>query len=244
MKIIAIESSGLVASVALVQDGMLTAEYTVNHKITHSQTILPMLNEIKNITELELDSVDAIAVSNGPGSFTGLRIGVALAKGLGLALNKPLVPVSTLEALAYNMYGSSENIVPIMDARRQEVYTGIYCFERKGEPEFSYEIKNIVKECAISISQLISIINESGKPCVFVGDGIEPSKDLIKEKLKVPYHFAPAGFNRQKASSVAVLGALSFEKGNYVSADKCSPEYLRVSQAERERAERMAAENG
>ena len=109
MKILGLDSSGLVASVAVVEDDTLIAEYTMNYKKTHSQTLLPMLDEIKKAVELELDSIDAIAVAQGPGSFTGLRIGSATAKGLGLALDKPLVGVSTLEALAYNLFATGED---------------------------------------------------------------------------------------------------------------------------------------
>ena len=127
MRILALDSSGLVASVAVVEkDGEETstiAEYTVNYKKTHSQTLLPMLDEIAHMTELDLNTVDAIAVAGGPGSFTGLRIGSATAKGLGLALKKPLIHIPTLEGLAYNLWGTDKIVCPIMDARRGQVYT-------------------------------------------------------------------------------------------------------------------------
>ena len=125
MRILALDSSGLVASVAVVEkDGEETstiAEYTVNYKKTHSQTLLPMLDEIAHMTELDLNTVDAIAVAGGPGSFTGLRIGSATAKGLGLALKKPLIHIPTLEGLAYNLWGTDKSVCPIMDARRGQV---------------------------------------------------------------------------------------------------------------------------
>ena len=105
MRILGIESSSLVASVAVVTDGVVTAEYTVNFKKTHSQTLLPMLDEIVRMVELDLETVDAIAVSGGPGSFTGLRIGSATGKGLGLALKKPLIHIPTVDGIAYGMYG-------------------------------------------------------------------------------------------------------------------------------------------
>ena len=129
MKILALDSSGIVASVAVIEDDILLAEYTVNYKKTHSQTLLPMLDEVVKMTELDLQTIDAIAVAAGPGSFTGLRIGSATAKGLGLALKKPLIAVPTVDALAYNLYDVSGLICPIMDARRSQVYTGIYRFE-------------------------------------------------------------------------------------------------------------------
>ena len=131
MRILALESSGLVASVAVVdgaldgKDAQTIAEYTVNYKKTHSQTLLPMLDEVVKMTELSLESIDAIAVAAGPGSFTGLRIGSATAKGLGLALDKPLIPVPTLEGLAYNLCGTDGIVCPIMDARRSQVYRNL-----------------------------------------------------------------------------------------------------------------------
>lgn len=128
MRILGLDSSGIVASVAVVEDDVLVAEYTINYKKTHSQTLLPMLDEIVKMTELDLESIDAIAVAAGPGSFTGLRIGSATAKGLGLALKKPLVAIPTVEGLAYNLYDTPGLICPIMDARRKQVYTGIYRF--------------------------------------------------------------------------------------------------------------------
>ena len=126
MKILAIDSSGLVASVAVVEDETLLAEFTIDYKKTHSQTLLPMLDQMAKMIELDLNSIDAIAVAGGPGSFTGLRIGSATAKGLGLALDKPLLHIPTVDALAYNLYGVETLICPIMDAIRSiPVYTGL-----------------------------------------------------------------------------------------------------------------------
>ncbi len=129
MRILAIDSSGLVASVAVVEDDRMLAEYTINYKKTHSQTLLPMLQQAAQMIELDLQTIDAIVVAAGPGSFTGLRIGSATAKGLGLALDKPIVPVPTVDALAYNLWGCADVICPLMDARRQQAYTGLYRFD-------------------------------------------------------------------------------------------------------------------
>ena len=128
MRILALDSSGLVASVAIASEDVIIAEYTINYKKTHSQTLLPMLDEIVKMVNLDLSEVDAIAVTAGPGSFTGLRIGSATAKGLGLALDKPIISVPTVDCLAYNLYGTDKMICPIMDARRDQVYTGLYEF--------------------------------------------------------------------------------------------------------------------
>ena len=137
MKILALDSSGLVASVAVLEDDNCIAEYTINYKKTHSQTLLPMLDEISNMIELDLTTIDAIAVAAGPGSFTGLRIGSATAKGLGQALNKPLIGIPTVDGLAYNLYATDKLICPLMDARRNQTYTGLYEFIKN----FLYMIK-------------------------------------------------------------------------------------------------------
>ena len=149
MRILGIESSSLVASVAIVTDDVVTAEYTVNLKKTHSQTLLPMIDQMMGMLEEELATVDAIAVSGGPGSFTGLRIGSATGKGLGLALRKPLIHVPTMDAMAYNLYGTSSLICPIMDARRNQVYTGLYHYRDSFEvvrEQWPADIRELAEE--------------------------------------------------------------------------------------------------
>ncbi|MEY8354140.1 tRNA (adenosine(37)-N6)-threonylcarbamoyltransferase complex dimerization subunit type 1 TsaB [Lachnospiraceae bacterium 54-53] len=227
MRILGIESSSLVASVAVVTDGVLTAEYTVNFKKTHSQTLLPMLDEIVKMVELELETIDAVAVSGGPGSFTGLRIGSATGKGLGLALKKPLVSVPTVDAMAYNLYGSAFTVCPIMDARRDQVYTGIYD-NRDG---FSV----IKEQCAMDIGDLMEELNEAGGKVIFLGDGVPVYRDRIMEKMTVPFEFAPAHLNRQRGAAVAALGSKYYEEGKIISSAEHAPDYLRKPQAERER---------
>lgn len=234
MKILALDSSGLVASVAVVEDDTLLAEYTMNYKKTHSQTLMPMLNEVKNMIDLDLSSLDAIAVAAGPGSFTGLRIGSATVKGLALALNKPIVEVPTLEGLAYNMCGTAHYVCPLMDARRNQVYTGIYKFVLAND---EWKMETVQEQCAVDITEILGICNELGKPVVFLGDGVPVYKDRIREICSVPYTFAPAGMNRQRASSVGALGVAYAKDGKVVTAAEHGPEYLRKSQAEREREE-------
>ena len=162
MRILALDSSGLTASVAVVEDEQILFEYTMNYKKTHSQTLLPMLDEAVRMTGLSLDTVDAIAVAGGPGSFTGLRIGSATAKGLGLALDKPLIHVPTADAMAYRMFGFHGLICPIMDARRSQVYTGIY--------EFDEQFKVVRDQMAEDIFALADLLNQFGKRVVFLGD--------------------------------------------------------------------------
>lgn len=234
MKVLGLDSSGLVASVAVVEEDNLLAEYTVNYKKTHSQTLLPMLDEIAEMIQLDLSSVDAIAAAAGPGSFTGLRIGSATAKGLGLALKKPLIPVPTLDALAYNLYDHKDIICPIMDARRNQVYTGIYVFE-------NHQMQVLQESEAYDIEELIEKLNTLGKAVVFLGDGVAVYKEVIKEKLVVPYTVAPAHCNKQRASAVAALGIVYAGQEKMVTAADFQPDYLRKSQAEREREEREKA---
>lgn len=233
MRILGIESSSLVASVAIVEDGVTMAEYTVNFKKTHSQTLLPMIDEMVRMLGIQLSEVDAIAVSGGPGSFTGLRIGSATAKGLGLALKKPLVHVPTLDAVAYNLYGAGAVICPVMDARRGQVYTGLYRFER----EFSV----LMEQDAMDMGALIEKLNSMGERVIFLGDGVPVYQELIEERMTAPFDLAPAHVNRQRAASVAALGAVYFGKGLTEAAEDHKPDYLRKPQAEREREEKMNA---
>lgn len=234
MRILGIESSSLVASVALVTDSVLTAEYTVNFKKTHSQTLLPMLDAVAKLLDLDLSTIDAIAVAAGPGSFTGLRIGSATGKGLGLALNKPLIHIPTVDAMAYNLYGCGDLICPIMDARRNQVYTGIY--------RFAGEFEIIKPQTAMDMGRLVEELNAMGERVVFLGDGVPVYQELIEQKMTAPYGFASAHVNRQRGGSVAALGEVYFAQGRTETAAEHAPDYLRKSQAEREMEAAMASE--
>lgn len=232
MKLLALDSSGLVASVAIVTEDTLLAEYTVNFKKTHSQTLLPMLEEIVKMVELDLSQVNAIAVAAGPGSFTGLRIGSATAKGLGLAMEKPIVAVPTLEGLAYNLCGTDKLVCPMMDARRNQVYTGLYEFDNN-------ELKIVREQTAVAVNEILEEINRLGKEVIFLGDGTAVYKEIIEAVIKVPYAYAPVHMNRQRAGAVGALGLRYFQRNQIQNAEEHEPVYLRLSQAERERAERM-----
>ncbi|MDO4294530.1 MAG: tRNA (adenosine(37)-N6)-threonylcarbamoyltransferase complex dimerization subunit type 1 TsaB [bacterium] len=229
MKVLGIETSSLVASVALVTDEVLTGEYTVNLKKTHSQTLLTMVDELLSMLGMEPQEVDAIAVSAGPGSFTGLRIGSATAKGLGLALKKPLISVPTVDAMAYNIYGSSALICPIMDAKRNQVYTGWYRFEK--------EFEVVRKQYVCSIEELLADLNERGERVLFLGEGALVYEKSIQNLASFSYSFVPAQSSRQRAASVAALGLCYAKEGRLVDAAEHRPEYLRKPQAERERKE-------
>ena len=230
--ILAIESSGLVASVAVVSEETILAEYTVNFKKTHSETLLPMIEEVLEMLGMDVAEMDAIAISAGPGSFTGLRIGAATAKGLGIALDKPLIAVPTIDALAYNLYGTTGyRIVPIMDARRSQVYTGIYQFK-------DGNMETLRAQWPAALSELIAILNEEETPVIFLGDGVPVHRETLEKKMQVPVHFAQAHQDRQRAASVGLLGLAYLAAGKTVTAAEFVPEYLRLSQAERERLEK------
>ena len=233
MKILAIEASGPVAGCALLEDGTLTAEYSVQYKKKHSQSLVPMLNEMKEMLDLDLSSIDFIAVTAGPGSFTGLRIGAATVKGLGLALDKPVLPVPTVDSLACGLYGTDRVICPLMDARRQQVYTGIY--------ENKDRLRVLEPQCVTALTEITGKLNELGREVIFLGDGVPVNEEALRDEMKVPYLIAPAHLNRQRAASTAVRAAQIYaEKGEeaLVSADDFRPEYLRVPQAERERGDK------
>ncbi len=240
MKVLALDSSGLVASAAVVESGgadeNLLAEYTVNYKKTHSQTLLPMLDEIVRMIELDLHEVDAIAVAAGPGSFTGLRIGSATAKGLGLALEKPLVAVPTVDALAYNLYGTDRLICPLMDARRNQVYTGIYEFQ-------GGRFTVVEPQMAADIGEIAEKLCKLDREVIFLGDGASLFRSDLTERLMAGRRifFAPAHLNKQRAGAVGALALQYIREGKTQTAAEHRPEYLRPSQAERTRAEHEAA---
>ena len=242
MRVLAIDSSGLTATVAIVEDDQTIAEYTTNYKKTHSQTLLPMIDEMVRMVDADLKEIDAIAVAGGPGSFTGLRIGSATAKGLGLALDKPLIHVPTVDAMAYSMYGCEDIICPIMDARRKQVYTGLYSFSHKKNGDgglYDEPVFQVLRmQMAVPVEELIRHLNVYRRRVVFLGDGVPVYKEMLAEGLKVPYSFAPSFMNRQRAAAVGALGIRYYEAGRYEAAAEFKPEYLRKSQAERERAER------
>ena len=232
MKLLAIDSSGLVASVALMEDDILVGEYTIHNKKTHSQTLLPMIADMLKMSGIDKNDLDAIAVAAGPGSFTGLRIGAATAKGLAQGLGIPIIPVSSLEGLAYNLQGLSDPICPIMDARRGQVYSGIYDVSAP-LPKALYE------DGARPIEEVIEQVKTLGKPVTFVGDGVPVFKDRLTEALGSVDNDGLVAFGNdavryQRSSSVAMLGKIYLADDREVAAHEFVPRYLRATQAERE----------
>ena len=194
-----------------------------------------MLDEIVSMIELDLNTLDAIAVAAGPGSFTGLRIGSATAKGLGLALNKPLVHIPTVDALAYNLYGTDRIICPLMDARRNQVYTGIYEFQNN-------RLHILEPQAAVSIQMIAEKLCALGREVIFLGDGVPVYRHQLTEILMAgqQFSFAPAHVSRQRAGAVGMLAVQYIREGEIETATEHTPDYLRLPQAERERAEKEA----
>lgn len=232
MKLLAIDSSGMVASVAVLSEDKVIGEYTVNNKKTHSQTLLPMIDELMKMTGIQLEEIDAIAVAAGPGSFTGLRIGSATAKGLAFALKKPILSVPTLEAIACNIYGTNQLLCPIMDARNQQVFTGMYDYQNG-----SLEV--VMDQTVLTVEELCQKINDRNEEVMFLGDGVDVYQNLLQEKITTNISFAPAHLRNQRASAVGMVGLRMYREGKLDTADSHVPEYLRLSQAEREMQERL-----
>ena len=190
-----------------------------------------MLDEILRMCEAEPSELDAIAVAAGPGSFTGLRIGSATAKGLAQAWGKPIVPVPTTAGLAYNLFGATGLICPIMDARRNQVYNGLYTFE--GE-----KLVTVCEQRALGVEELAEELNARGSEVLFLGDGVDVYRTLLEELLRVGHQWALPHLSNQRAGAVAALGEQLYLSGVKQTAAEHTPVYLRMSQAERERLER------
>lgn len=230
MRILAIDTASNVASAAVVEDGILRGEYILNFNKTHSQKIMPMIDALMSDLELKPADIDVFAAANGPGSFTGLRIGVASVKALAHAVNKPVVGISTLASLAYNLPFCEHIIVPIMDARRNHVYTASYIWDEDGFKELSPDEVISIDECIDSCGEFLDT--------VFVGDGVPVYKEYIEERLGERAHFAPASALMQRASSIAMLAKEKADKGEVQKYNELEPFYLRKSQAEREYEEK------
>lgn len=234
MKILAIDTASNVATAAVVEDGILLGESVLNFKRTHSQKIMPMIDALLTDLELEARDIDVFAVANGPGSFTGLRIGVATVKALAHAVNKPVVGVSTLAGLAYNLPYCEHIIVPIMDARRDHVYTASYIWDEDGFRELSGDEVISIAECADSCGELLDT--------VFVGDGVPVYREYLTQRLGYRAHFAPVTALMQRASSIAAIAYEKAQKGETMKYNELVPFYIRKSQAEREYEEKHKEE--
>jgi len=230
MTILAIDTSGLSASVAVIRENKLLGEFFIDLKMTHSQTIMPMLDKLLVALELTCDDIDLIAASSGPGSFTGLRIGAAAAQGLAFALNKDIVPVPTLDALAYNVINASGLVVPIMDAKRGQVYSAVYSYNNN---KFSRITDYLAEDLNEIFKTLHSVKKDSNvtrnESIVFTGDGVDAYKESILAK---GFLVAPPHASRQRAATVAALAVQLASQGKTVNPDGFVPLYIRKPQAE------------
>ena len=231
MKILAVDTSAKAASTAIVENGKIIAEFFINTQLTHSQTMLPMIENMLKSCNASLEDIDGFAVSVGPGSFTGLRIGISLVKGLAFSAQKKCAPVSTLETLCRNV-STVGRICAVMDARCSQVYTATFEFD--GE-----KYTRISEDEAISIAQLEENVKKCKNPVIFVGDGAEMCYNKLKETCKNVF-LSAENVRFQRASSVAAAAEKMFEQNDTLSAEELTPSYLRLPQAQRERMAKMS----
>lgn len=225
MIILAIDSSAVSASAALTKDGALLGEFYIRTRLTHSQTLMPMISDLLSRTQVKIGDIDLFAVSAGPGSFTGIRIGIASIKGLAMPEDKPCVGVSTLEAIARNLAHLNGTVCAAMDARCQQVYNAVFEAD-------SGSMKRLTPDRAISMENLASELKNCKKPIYVVGDGAElcyNSPWFAQTEAVLP----PESLLYQRASAVAEIAAEAYAQGRAVSPAALMPVYLRPAQAER-----------
>lgn len=233
MKILALESSAKAASCAIMENGVLLASSYQATGLTHSRTLMPMVEAMLQNSELSLDAMDAFAVSIGPGSFTGLRIGIAALKGLAFAMDKPCIGVSTLEAMAAPLAHLDTTIICAMDARRQQIYNSIFLSE-------SGTLTRLAPDRAISLAELEYELDPA-IPYIVVGDGGRLCFAYLTEH-GIPCEIAPPHLLQQSAVGVCMVAERLIKEGKTVSAQELTPNYLRLSQAERERLAKLQQE--
>ena len=231
MLVLSVDSSYSTATCALIKDDKILAEINLNDKKQHSVILMRLIDSILKEYEIDINDIDAFIISRGPGSFTGLRIGMATLKGLAFASKKPLISVSTLDALAYNSISFQGIICPIMDALRDNIYICLYKNENNN-------LTPLIKEQCLNINELLTILKEQTLPIIFVGDGVAKHKEFLQENIPNSF-FAPNHSNFPKASSVGELGIKKINDGVIENIDSINPIYLRKSQAEREYEKRM-----
>ncbi len=222
MLILGIEASTQVSSVALCSEEGLRSEYTLCRKVTHSEQLLPLIHRVLDDAEVTLGEIRAIAVSVGPGSFTGLRVAVCTAKGLAHATNKPVIPVSSLLGLAQRFVGTQLPICALLDARKGEVYAGFF-------RSLEGEVHGISAEQAIPPEKLCEEIRE---PTLFVGEGALKYKSLLKERIPSYTVVIPGSLNLLSAASIGEVGLRKVNTGQTIDPAELVPNYIRRSEAE------------
>ncbi len=235
MKILAVDTSSSVAAIAIMDERELLGEFILNHKKTHSQKLVPMIDIVMNNLGLCAGDIDVYAASSGPGSFTGLRIGITTIKAMAFAAKKPVVSIPALDALAYNVPNTEALVCPMMDARNDQVYTALYKLEKGMQA-------NITEYMGVPVQDLVRIIKGKNSDVLFVGDGVLLHRDYLKSELGPRCHFPPQYLLQQRASTVAQLAMQKAAEGKLESCFDMVPFYLRKSQAERE-LEKKGLEN-
>ena len=234
MIVLSMDSSSLVTTVALLKDEHILGEFTINFKREHSVILMEKVEELLKDCEVDINDVDGFVVSKGPGSFTGLRIGMATVKGLSMGSNKPYVSISSLDALAYSLLNFDGLICPIMDALRDSVFTCIY-------KNIDGKLTKVIDYSALSLEELATKLNSLGEKVIFTGDGVYKHKDYLLANIPKAI-FAPNHLSIIKASSLGELGMIELKNGNF--DDKHSaPLYLKKPQAVRELEQRLAMKN-
>jgi tRNA threonylcarbamoyladenosine biosynthesis protein TsaB len=231
MRVLSLDSATEVASCAIIEDTRLLGEVVINYKMQHSKTLLPIIDSLLTSLDLTLKDIDGFVVSKGPGSFTGLRIGMATIKGFSQGTKKPFVSVSTLDSLAYNMCYTGGIICPILDALRGNLYTALYTFN-------GTELVTISDYMVISVEELIPLLLNHKSPVHFIGDGLVKHGALLKESLP-DVSFAPVHINLARASALGEIGIKRLSRGEEDNIYDSAPMYLRKPQAEREYEEKM-----
>ncbi len=234
MYILGIDTCCMAATSAIIADDRLVAQVVQNNNKTHSQSIMPMIDFMLKQTKLSIGDIDGFAVAVGPGSFTGVRIGVATIKALAHPSGKPCIPVSTLEALAFNVSPFDGIICPILDARRNQVYTATFKNEASNR---------LTEDRAISIEELCEELSSTDKNIIFVGDGIPAYREKLTSALGSRAVFASRSLQMNLASSVAEIGYQKLLLNESCSYSDLKPTYLRLSQAERERLEKTGGKS-
>ncbi len=228
MRILAVDTSTNVASAAILEDQVIIGEYNCNRGKTHSQRLMPMVQHLMETTGLTVNDIDAFSASIGPGSFTGLRIGVTTIKAMAFAAEKPVISVHTLDALAYNLPFAENLICPMIDARNNQVFTAIYRF-------IGDKLERLTDYMGIPVTELADILRKMEGDTVFLGDACNMHRDYFVSELGNRVKIAPPGTALAKASSVAILAGKAYSEGKLESCYDMVPFYLRKSQAERER---------
>ncbi|MBC3515255.1 tRNA (adenosine(37)-N6)-threonylcarbamoyltransferase complex dimerization subunit type 1 TsaB [Neobittarella massiliensis] len=230
MRILALDTSAKSASCAVWENDVLLAESFINTRLTHSETLMPMLHSTLQNAKLQLGDTDYLALTHGPGSFTGLRIGTAAVKGLCAGLQRPCVGVSSLEATAYNLLGWHGYIVPAMDARRGQVYTAAFLCDESG-------IRRLTDDCAADAAGVLTACSDENLPVYLLGDGASLCYNTVGADSRV--RLAPAHLLFTRAGAVAQCAAAHIQKGEAGPARDLGISYIRLSQAQRELAQRQ-----